>query len=108
MEYLKFKTKREKILFFINDFKKYEKEEVLFNTFTKGYCYYFALILNTRFGGHILYDEKEGHFVTKIGNYIYDVRGDITNFYKNVSLLNEEEWKNNEEIVYGCIEKYVK
>ena len=39
MEYLKFKTKREKILFFINDFKKYEKEDVLFNTFTKGYCY---------------------------------------------------------------------
>lgn len=99
MEYLKFKTKREKILFFIDNFKKYEKEDVLLNTFTKGYCYYFCLILNTRFGGNILYDEKEGHFVTKIGNYIYDIRGDITNFYKNVSLLNEEEWKNNEEIV---------
>lgn len=108
MEYLKFKTKREKILFFIDNFKKYEKEDVLLNTFTKGYCYYFCLILNTRFGGNILYDENEGHFVTKIGNYIYDIRGDITNFYKNVSLLNEEEWKKNEEIVYGCIEKYVK
>ena len=93
MTYLKFKTKR---------------ENVLLNTFTKGYCYYFAIILTHRFSGHILYDKSEGHFVTKINRYIYDIRGDVTEIYKNKNLLNEKQWKNDKEIVYGCIEKYVK
>lgn len=108
MEYLKFKTEKEKILFFINEFKKFEKNNVLVKTFTTGYCYYFALILNHRFGGNILYCCEEGHFITKIGNYMYDITGNVTNKYKNSKLLTEKEWKENKTIVYGCIEKYIK
>lgn len=106
--YLKFKTNREKKLFFINEFKKIDKKDnVLVKTFTLGYCYYFALILNHRFGGKILYDIQEGHFVTKIGRYIYEITGDVTEKYKDKKLLEEKEWKSNEEIIYGCIKKYI-
>lgn len=40
-----------------------------------GNCYYFALILKCRFNGIILYDTINGHFVTKIGESIYDWQG---------------------------------
>ena len=108
MEYLKFRTKREKVLFFINDFKKFEDNDVLLKTFSYGYCYYFALILKSRFNGNILYDMEEGHFVIKISQYIYDINGDVTYKYNNKELLKEDQWSKDEEIVYGCIEKYVK
>lgn len=108
LTYLNFKTKKEKVLFFIEDFKKFEENNVLLNTFTKGYCYYFALILHSRFGGNILYYKKEGHFITKIGNFYYDINGDVTEFYKNKELLNEQEFMQDNLIVYGCIDKYLK
>lgn len=107
LTYLKFKTNREKIIFFITEFKKFDNNNAIVKTFTIGYCYYFALILSHRFGGKILYDKNEGHFVTKIGRYIYDINGDITEKYKNTKLLEEKEWKENEQIVYGCIKKYI-
>lgn len=106
--YLNFKTKREKVLFFIDNFKRFESHHVLENTFLKGYCYYFGVILKDRFGGQLLYDEKDGHFVTKINRYLYDIRGDVTEIYKGRLLLDEKKWKQKQDVVYGCIEKYVK
>jgi len=56
---------------------------------TNGNCYYFALILQSRFGGEIYYDVIQGHFVTKINNEFYDYTGKIN--FKNRTLIN---WNN--------------
>jgi hypothetical protein len=48
---------------------------------TNGNCYYFALILSSRFNGIIYYDVIDGHFICKIDNNYYDYFGivDINN-----------------------------
>lgn len=38
-------------------------------------CFYFALILSTRFNGEVWYDQIEGHFLSKINDYFYDYEG---------------------------------
>lgn len=99
-------TLRKQILDFIEDFKSFDKDNVLLNTFTKGYCYYFAVILMERFGGIILYDYLDGHFVIMIRHRIYDITGDVTNKYNDITkLYQEREWSNILSIVDGCILK---
>ena len=43
-----------------------------------GNCYYFAAILQQRFGGEIYYMPIIGHFVTKIDGDFYDWTGKLT------------------------------
>lgn len=108
--YLIFNNEKDKILFFIDHFKRFDNCGILEKTFSQGHCYYFAVILKERFNGVILYDKENGHFVTKIDNNIYDITGDITKFYKNKKLLNKEELENlpnYKEILCGMINKYV-
>ena len=50
--------------------------------FTSGDCGRFALILKFVFPeAKLLYAPKSGHILTKIGEYLYDVRGKYKNFY---------------------------
>lgn len=43
---------------------------------TEGNCYYFAVILHSRFPySTIMYDPLEGHFVCKIFDVLYDYNG---------------------------------
>lgn len=67
------------ILDFIERFKGSER------TFLHGCCYWFAFILKERFGSEypveILHEPVEGHFVSRIGGRLYDVRGDVTDIY---------------------------
>ena len=44
-----------------------------------GNCFYFALILEKRFGGRIFYDVINGHFVTKFDGVFYDWTGVVDN-----------------------------
>lgn len=76
-------------------------------TFTGGYCYWFAVILSERFvGSHIQYDPIEGHFVTEIGGRLYDIRGDVTEQYQDVREWYSEEYcMEIPSIVNGCILK---
>ena len=104
---LQFKSVKEKELYFINDFKKYEKEDVLNKTFTQGYCYYFALILKDRFDGSIYFDSNVGHFITKIGRDYYDITGCVSEKYKGKVLYPKEEWMNMVSVVNGCILKHI-
>ena len=91
---------------FIRGFKRYDRSDVLIKTFLEGYCYYFAVILQERFGGEILYEPIEGHFITKIGCSYYDIRGDVTNLYNaSPNLLHKEDWMKRGNIVRGCILK---
>lgn len=91
------------IIRFINDFTSYESNSVLYNTFMNGYCYYFAVILKERFGGIILYDPIDGHFVTKIDGSIYDITGDVT--AKHKTLYGQKTWSKTPSIIEGCINK---
>lgn len=68
----------DEVLNFINPFKRFEKDKVLHTTFTEGYCYYFALMLQHRFPEGELYYLGWGHFVTKIGDKFYDITGNCT------------------------------
>lgn len=107
--YLEFNTDYEYINFFIEYFKRHDKEKAVENTFLYDECYYFAIILKERFNGTILYDIR-GHFVTKIKDHIYDIRGDVTDIYQNIELLTLKELQkldNYNDIKCGCIDKYV-
>lgn len=46
---------------------------------TSGNCYYFAIILKSRFpDGQIYYDVVNGHFIFKYNNNFYDWNGVVT------------------------------
>ena len=59
-----------------------------------GNCFYFALILQERFGGEIYYDPIEGHFFCKIKNKFYDWRGS----HKSINIKDLILWKNYKQI----------
>lgn len=106
--FLNLKTKKEKVLHFINyEFKKYEKDNIIENTFTKGLCYYFAIILKDRFDGSIYFIPEEGHFITKIDRDYYDITGCVTEKYKDKELYPKEKWMYDSDIIYGYIMKYI-
>jgi hypothetical protein len=67
---------------FIKKFNKYEKNEVLLETFTQGFCYYFALILHDRYPEGIIYYNTDNHFALKMDDKIYDITGEC-----------QEKWK---------------
>ncbi len=66
------------VLGFIQKFNGYEFDNVLKQTFTEGFCYYFAVILRERFpDGEIVYIPAMGHFSYRIGAILYDVTGQL-------------------------------
>ena len=62
------------VLKFIQRFK-FEAASALETVFTEGNCYYFAIILHDRFGGEIYYLPIDNHFICKIRNSFYDIKG---------------------------------
>lgn len=67
------------VLDFINGFKEMHPLEIE-DVFSNGYCYWFAMILSSRFGvidSSIYYLPIRNHFITKIGNKFYDITGEI-------------------------------
>lgn len=92
---------------FIRQFRAYEQNNVLEDTFRKGFCYWFAYILAGRFpGAQIMYEPIEGHFITEIGGRLYDVRGDVTDLYPAPQKFYSEEYCcESPTILKGCILK---
>lgn len=68
-------VKQQEILHFISQFEN-AKETFLF-----GMCFWFAFILQERFGGTMMYEPVENHYVQEIGGRLYDVSGDVTEQY---------------------------
>lgn len=65
------------IIDFIDDFKSMHKEEIE-DLFSNGYCYWFSKILNLRFdNSSIYYMPVYNHFVCKINNNYYDIKGKL-------------------------------
>ena len=90
---------KNEVLKFIEHFKGSEE------TFLNGCCYWFAYILQERFHEHgyivdIFHDPIEGHFVARFiperdcgkvkdeDIHFYDIRGDVTQLYKEEDLEN--------------------
>jgi len=90
---------------FIKDFKIFEKDEVLENTFRNGYCYYFSVILNERFGGEIVYETIDCHFLFLYHGRLYDIRGDVTDLYNFNNISYKEEWMRRDSVISGVILK---
>lgn len=87
------------ILDFIARFKG--SEEV----FLHGCCYWFARILEQRFyfDGYVVeikYEPVEGHFIAKIRNRFYDVRGDVTEEYRGKPMYDLHELRREDSSMY--------
>jgi len=63
------------VLDFISNFKNAQ------DTFLYGCCFWFAFILQERFGGTMMYEQVENHYVQEIDGRLYDVSGDVTEQY---------------------------
>ena len=95
------------ILKFINSFTEKHKEPIEY-VFTQGHCYWFAVILKERFNGDIYYDYTDNHFVVKIGNHYYDIKGEVTNPETLAKLKLWYEYQaiepaESERIIKNCI-----
>ena len=72
-------TKQELVLDFIHQYQQFGSAVV--DCFSNGMCYYFAEILQSRFGPFktkIMYDPIQNHFAAQIDGRIYDITGDLT------------------------------
>lgn len=75
-----------------------------------GNCYYFAVILKTRFPqGDIYYDTIDGHFLFRYGSAFYDFGGTVDMSDKSAgaiidwSIFKSYDPKHYERIVRDCI-----
>ena len=108
-----------RVISFILEFKHIFPEEMEY-TFYRGYCYWFALILATRFSGEIWFNPSIVHFAAYIDGELYDIYGRIAPGVDPITgEFNEDnvewiEWgmyqeTNNqdkiESIVNSCIKK---
>jgi hypothetical protein len=95
------------IIEFIINFKKKHPQEIE-DVFLNGYCYWFAKILEIRFGGEILYNPKQVHFATLINNQLFDISGYVV-FSEDDVWLNWDEYQMNNDdvsdIFNNCILK---
>lgn len=84
-----------KILFFISS--RFSND----CNWTTGNCYYFAIILHTRFpNSEIWYDEINNHFVCKIDEKFYDWNGI---YIPEHELVKWDDYKNIDELHYNRI-----
>ena len=74
----------ENILRFIKKFSDFGNQ--VLECFTKGNCFWFAMVLAIEFAGEIYYDPIVGHFATMINGVMYDITGVVENTDDFISL----------------------
>ena len=74
----------ESILCFIKKFSDFGNQVV--ECFTKGNCFWFAMVLAMEFAGEIYYDPIVGHFATMINGVMYDITGVVKSIDDFMSL----------------------
>ena len=74
----------EHVLQFIKKFSDFGNQVV--DCFTKGNCFWFAMVLAMEFAGEIYYDPIVGHFATMINGVMYDITGVVENTSDFISL----------------------
>lgn len=92
---------------FIDNFKRGFDREYLEDVFLNGNCYHFALIIKEMYDGDIVYDPHETHFLTKINDRFYDIRGEVEEpmDYYYWSELEEIDYNEYEFIKHNCVFK---
>ncbi len=74
---------------------------------TNGNCYYFAIILKTRFpSGEIVYDVIDGHFLFRHNNVLYDYRGEQSEEGRTIiswKHFNQYDKNQKRVIIRDCI-----
>ena len=94
------------VLDFIAGWQAMDKHGDITQAFTQGYCYWFAAILHSRFPeSEIVYEPSWGHFLTRISERLYDIRGDVTQLYEGAVLSPPAEWSQTRSIIGGCVLK---
>lgn len=73
---------------------------VVTNIFTNGCCGNMAMVLQIAFGGQMYKSPTHHHVVTKIGDRVYDITGDVTGKYSDLTpitptQLHDEDFINN-------------
>lgn len=72
----------DEISHFLKRFHSYNEVD---DVFTRGCCYWFAIILFFRFESkkpEIMYDDIANHFGTRVGDRVFDITGDVTSEYQ--------------------------
>lgn len=91
-------TDRDAILRFIARFKGSE------DVFLNGCCFWFAHILEARFMAScmttIMYEPVEGHFMARIDNRYYDIRGDVSEMYRGKPMYDMHDLAVDDSSMY--------
>lgn len=92
---------------FIDNFKKGFDKEYLEHVFTDGNCYHFSLIVQSMYGGEIVYDPHETHFLIKINDRFYDIKGEIQEpmDYYYWDDFEEVDYNEYEFVKHNCVYK---
>jgi len=84
--------------------RRFHENRDVDTVFTCGCCYWFAVILHLRFPqSTIMYDQIANHFVTKIGDRLFDVTGDVTDQYDVIPWDELDDSLLRARIVRDCI-----
>ena len=67
-----------------------------------GNCYYFAVMLRTRFNGSVFYDTIAGHFVCRIYDKFYDSNGEYVPLDAS-AVIGWKEFRKYDELQYRRI-----
>lgn len=86
-------------------YRRFPKDE---NNWLNGNCYYFAIILKTRFPqAIILYDVIDGHFVASIDGIKYDWWGEVEDYGNHYYVIWDEFDKydsfQKQRIIRDCV-----
>lgn len=94
---------------FISNFTEMHPEEIK-DLFLHGCCYWFADILERQFDGEKYYDPVAGHFICKIEDHFYDIRGNIDKEYlgENEDIISWKEYQEVEPLDSSRVIKYCK
>lgn len=88
----------DEVSYFIAQFRG--SEEV----FLTGCCYWFAHILTHRFpDGEIVLALAENHFMARIRDRLYDVRGNVTGLYSDTDIIPWADMPAYDGLRYGRI-----
>lgn len=88
---------------FIKRFK-HTNPSIVEDLFLFGDCYYFSIILKERFKNAIIkYMVIDNHFITEVSGRLYDIRGDVTDLIDKTQMVDWDNMKNIDELLYKRI-----
>ena len=89
-----------------NFLARFHSSEDVDEVFTRGCCYWFAVIMAMRFNSPVMYSPVDNHFTVSIHGRLYDITGDVTEKYPDsVSWIDYAMFDPNDfaRIVRDCV-----